>query len=161
MINRDNIQQYCCEDISLIENYDKAITDKTQRWVCHHRFETDYNMTYDYLQEHGLYKNRPASELILLTEKEHRDLHEESRKNNIYERKRSNRYLKHLKDKPKKQLKDKLKFNKVVNNDKPDNNETNELKTYTYRIGNEKILINAYNMQQSLRQFIEYKDSKN
>lgn len=28
---------WCCEDISKIENYDKAIADKTQTWVCHHK----------------------------------------------------------------------------------------------------------------------------
>ena len=38
----NNASKYCCEDISLIENYDKAIEDKTQYWHCHHRLETHY-----------------------------------------------------------------------------------------------------------------------
>ena len=26
------VKRYCCEDISLIENYDKAVADNTQIW---------------------------------------------------------------------------------------------------------------------------------
>lgn len=29
MIKEANAKKYCCEDISLIENYDKAISDQT------------------------------------------------------------------------------------------------------------------------------------
>lgn len=29
MINEDYAREYCCEDISLIENYEKAIADDT------------------------------------------------------------------------------------------------------------------------------------
>lgn len=29
MINEKQAQKYCCEDISNIENYDKAMADKT------------------------------------------------------------------------------------------------------------------------------------
>lgn len=29
-----------CTTPNLIENYDKAIADKTQTWICHHRLET-------------------------------------------------------------------------------------------------------------------------
>ena len=39
MIMEYNAKQYCCEDITLIENYDKAIADETQVWDCHHRDE--------------------------------------------------------------------------------------------------------------------------
>ena len=31
---------YCSEDISLIENYEKAKTDNFKGWVMHHRLET-------------------------------------------------------------------------------------------------------------------------
>ena len=41
MISEIKLKRYCCEDISLIENYEKAIADITQIWVCHHRFEID------------------------------------------------------------------------------------------------------------------------
>ena len=36
----DNLDKICCEDISLIENYESAISDKTEMWDCHHRLET-------------------------------------------------------------------------------------------------------------------------
>ena len=37
MINEKRAKSYCKDDISLIENYDKAIADNTQVWHCHHR----------------------------------------------------------------------------------------------------------------------------
>lgn len=33
------VHKFCCEDISKIENYEKAIVDVTQTWHCHHRLE--------------------------------------------------------------------------------------------------------------------------
>ena len=70
MISKE-IFNYCCEDIRLIENYDKAINDKNETWHCHHRLETDSCLTMDELKENNLYYNRPAHELILLTPIEH------------------------------------------------------------------------------------------
>ena len=71
-----NIQEFCCEDVSLIENYDKAIAD-SERWDCHHRLEIQNNKTIskDELIQNNLYFNRPASELIFLTVSEHAKLH--------------------------------------------------------------------------------------
>ena len=70
---------YCCEDLSLIENYDKAISDVTQTWRCHHRLEIQDEGKVIYtpkqLENLGLYYNRPASELIFLTLSEHNTLH--------------------------------------------------------------------------------------
>lgn len=81
MINERTIKDYCCEDISLIENYDLAINDKTQIWHCHHRGEVlpCGRFTRDDLKKFNLYYNRPANELIFLTPKEHKALH----KNNL------------------------------------------------------------------------------
>ena len=39
MICKKTIKNFCCDDPSLIENYDKAINDTTQTWDCHHRGE--------------------------------------------------------------------------------------------------------------------------
>ena len=41
MIKEDNAKKYCCEDISLIENYNQAIADKEKMWDIHHRRECD------------------------------------------------------------------------------------------------------------------------
>ena len=85
MICERTIKKFCKDDISLIENYDKAIADKTQVWQCHHRRETIYSAKE--LIDIGEYYNRPACELIFLTPANHRRLHnlgkhhsEESRK---------------------------------------------------------------------------------
>ena len=75
MINKKNVNTYCSEDISLIENYEQAINDKTQTWDCHHRKETDENISVPELIKLDLYFNRPANELIFLTPTEHRSLH--------------------------------------------------------------------------------------
>lgn len=73
MISFYNVKQYCCEDISLIENYDKAMSDTTQTWDCHHRRETIYDMKD--LIEIDEYYNRPAIELIFLPHDLHRKIH--------------------------------------------------------------------------------------
>lgn len=67
---------YCSEDISLIENYEQAVSSD-KKWVCHHRFEIQDGKLISYLElkEKGLYFKRPASELIFLSETEHKKLH--------------------------------------------------------------------------------------
>lgn len=82
MINETNIKRFCKDDISMIENYDKAIADKTQTWDCHHRDEirtlpsgmTVIRSRQD-LKDAGRYYGCPANELIFLTPNEHRRLH--------------------------------------------------------------------------------------
>ena len=74
MIDKKRAIKYCKNDISLIENYDKAIADKTQTWQCHHRRETIYSAKE--LIDIGEYYNRPAEELIFLTTNEHHRLHQ-------------------------------------------------------------------------------------
>ena len=66
---------YCCEDISLIENYDKAIADKTQTWVCHHRREIIENKRAKQLKDENVYWRVSASELIFMTLSEHMRIH--------------------------------------------------------------------------------------
>ena len=72
MISKQSAKAYCIEDISLIENYDKAIADKSCVWHCHHRRETIFSRKD--LIEIGEYYNRPACELIFLTKSEHHRL---------------------------------------------------------------------------------------
>ena len=78
MVNFKKAKSYCKEDISLIENYDKAMQDNTQTWECHHRDE--YKVlpsgiivirTAQELIENGRYYKCPANELIFLTREEH------------------------------------------------------------------------------------------
>lgn len=73
----------CCNDVSLIENYEKAISDTENKWVIHHRLETHnsngerrlVDLSEQELIALGIYYNRPAEELIFLTKYEHDCLH--------------------------------------------------------------------------------------
>ena len=77
---------YCSECETLIENYEKAKADNFKGWELHHRLETrtsdgekrPIETTPEELNALGMYKNRPASELIYLTKKEHRAEHKQS-----------------------------------------------------------------------------------
>ena len=78
MICEYTAKSFCCEDISLIENYDNAIADTTQTWECHHRGEVlpCGRFSRDDLKKFGLYYSRSAAELIFLTPTAHRQLHQ-------------------------------------------------------------------------------------
>lgn len=58
-----------CRYPEKIENYDKAIADKTQTWEVHHRREEFYSCKE--LIERSEYFDRPPEELIFLTRTEH------------------------------------------------------------------------------------------
>lgn len=74
-----NPRMYCRDDLSLVENYDKAKPDGFKGWHMHHRLELTLDgqpaLTGDDLKRMGMYYNRPYFELIFLTVKEHRKLH--------------------------------------------------------------------------------------
>lgn len=79
MINERKAKKYCKEDISKIKNYDKAIADTTQTWICHHMTETWWNCTPKDLIENECYYNRKACELIFLTKAEHNRIHNQGK----------------------------------------------------------------------------------
>ena len=72
-----------CKDYVHIENYSKAVADKTKTWHCHHRLETHNSdgekrlvlITPKELMALGMYYDRPANEFIFLTREEHISLH--------------------------------------------------------------------------------------
>lgn len=70
-------------DLTKIENYDKAIADETQTWICHHRLELtlegEFAHSQKELERMGMYYHRPYFELIFLTETEHKSLHGENK----------------------------------------------------------------------------------
>ena len=80
MINIIEAQKYCKEDISKIKNYDKAISDDTQTWDCHHMTETWWHCSRKELIENECYYHRKACELIFLTKEEHLRLHKKGKK---------------------------------------------------------------------------------
>ena len=85
MINETYAKRYCSEDISLIENYYKAIADKERMWDIHHRCECDDEgktlFTRKQLIEMNLYFKRPAEELIFVTRLMHKKMHLEQMQN--------------------------------------------------------------------------------
>lgn len=90
MLSKNNLmyaKRFCNENISLIENYEKAVND-SEWYDCHHRLEIQENGTLisrKKLIELNLYYNRPASELIFLTHSEHARLHCENRPKEVLE----------------------------------------------------------------------------
>lgn len=83
MINVKTAKWFCRDDISKIENYDKAIADPTQTWHCHHRLELtldgEFALTPEQLKIHDMYYHRPYYELIFLTPAEHIRIHHKGR----------------------------------------------------------------------------------
>ena len=73
MISERYARKFCCEDPSLIANYDLAINDTTQTWICHHILGEQHSR--QYLKDNGLYLKRPACELRFMTHAEHSALH--------------------------------------------------------------------------------------
>ena len=72
-----------CKDFTKIENYEKAVNDTTQTWVCHHRLETHtsdgerrkVDLLVKELKALDMYYNRPPEELIFMTALDHKRLH--------------------------------------------------------------------------------------
>lgn len=88
MINEKRAHKYCRDDLSKIENYEKAIADTTQTWVIHHRLEMtldgEFALSRSQLKMHDMYYHRPYYELIFLTRAEHRRLHMKGEKSPFY-----------------------------------------------------------------------------
>ena len=95
MIRFGCVKKYCNEDISLIENYEKALADKEQTWHCHHRRENISSRKE--LIEKNEYYNRPAEELIFMTHSEHTILHFKGKKCNPFTKEHKQKISKALK----------------------------------------------------------------
>jgi hypothetical protein len=91
MVNELYANAFCSDDIRNIENYDIAVADTVECWVCHHRKEIqeDRLISSAELQELGLYYHRPASELIFMRRGDHSRLHNCNRPDDLKERLRS------------------------------------------------------------------------
>ena len=84
MICNRTVKRFCKDDITKIENYEKAMADN-KVWACHHRLEThfsdgtkrpvDAQLTKQELIAQNIYFDRPAEELIFLTRGDHVRLH--------------------------------------------------------------------------------------
>ena len=65
-----------CKDFTKIENYELAMNDKSEMWVCHHKLEKYYSA--NELRKQHLYFHRPPEELIFMRKIDHQgncDIH--------------------------------------------------------------------------------------
>lgn len=74
-----SLHKICSEDISLIENYQEAVSSP-ELWVVHHRLE-DLGFSKENLIYLGLYYGVPANELIFMTNSEHMSQHNKGDRN--------------------------------------------------------------------------------
>ena len=89
-IQKAKYRGYCCENYSLIEGYNEAITSE-KKYCLHHRLETHNSdgelrsvfLTREELEALEMLYNRPASELIFMPLGEHTALHNKSKKGSI------------------------------------------------------------------------------
>ena len=107
-----------CKEYENIENYEAAKKDNFIGWCCHHR--KGVNIAAEELRALGMYYNRPADELIFLTESEHDILHKkgkpksEEHKKKLSEAKKG----KHLSEEHKKKMSEAQKGYHWYNNGK-------------------------------------------
>lgn len=67
-----------CPNFAEVENHDKAAADNYEGWVLHHKLGV--GVPREELMELNLYYDRPPQELIFVTEKEHRGIHNKGMK---------------------------------------------------------------------------------
>ena len=120
MINERKALRYCRDDLSKIENYEKAIADTTKTWDLHHRLELtldgEFALSREQLKMHDMYYHRPYYELIFLTHSEHSRLHmknmsEEHRRKNSESHKGENNpnFGKHFSEEHRRKMSEALK----------------------------------------------------
>jgi hypothetical protein len=108
MINLDHVKSFC-KDFTQIENYEKAINDTTQTWICHHRLGEIVSR--EYLIEHNDYYNISPNELIFVTKAEHNTIHKKGKEGNVGSK--NGMYGKHHTKEAKQKISTKNKGNQV------------------------------------------------
>ena len=72
MVNVRHAEKYCCEDISLIENYNKAVASN-EKWDVHHKLGLWFKK--QWLIDNGFYYDQRSEMLVFIKHDEHRILH--------------------------------------------------------------------------------------
>ena len=73
MINEIKVKRYC-KDYTRIENYEEAVNDTTQSWICHHILGEI--LSKEQLIDHNFYYDVPPCMLKFVTKNEHRQIHQ-------------------------------------------------------------------------------------
>lgn len=94
MLARISTLEKYCKNYTLIENYGKAMRDRHVKWICHHRFEIEKNMSAKELKDANLYYDRPPEELIFVTPAEHCKIHFKDKHQTELHKKRRSEALK-------------------------------------------------------------------
>ena len=76
MINEKQVKKFC-KDYTRIENYEEAVNDKAQTWICHHILGEI--LSREQLLNHDFYYNVPPCMLKFVTKAEHNRLHTKGR----------------------------------------------------------------------------------
>ena len=76
MINIVKVKKFC-KDYTKIENYEDAVKDTSQTWVCHHILGEI--LSREQLLDHDFYYDVPPCMLKFVTRSEHRRLHMKGR----------------------------------------------------------------------------------
>lgn len=78
----NRVYMYCKDDVSKIENYEKAVNDSSKIYEVHHRNELTLDGKFAHTKKDlirmNMYYHRPCGELIFLTKEEHTSLHRKS-----------------------------------------------------------------------------------
>ena len=72
MISLRHVKEFC-KDYTKIENYEEAVNDKSQTWVCHHILSEI--LTMEQLIAHDFYYDVPPCMLKFVTRAEHNKIH--------------------------------------------------------------------------------------
>lgn len=94
MINLEFVKKFC-KDYTLIENYNEAVNDTTQTWICHHILGEI--LSKQQLLEHDFYYNVPPCMLKFVTKSEHNSIHHLGKSHTEYTRKKMSASHKGLK----------------------------------------------------------------
>lgn len=84
MIASEGALKKVCRNYEQVENYEKAVADEENSWELHHRREIDENKSRQQLIDEGKYYDVDPSELIFLTEIEHKSLHNTKERNPMF-----------------------------------------------------------------------------
>ena len=79
MISEQRAKELCKDDISKIENYEDAVNDKTQTWICHHILGEI--LSREQLIDHDFYYKVPSCMLKFVTLAEHNRIHHKDKPN--------------------------------------------------------------------------------
>lgn len=72
MICEKQAKWFCCEDISLIKNYEEAV-NSSEKWHCHHKLGLYFDV--QWLKDNGFYYKQRAEMLVFMKHDEHLRLH--------------------------------------------------------------------------------------